>query len=105
MFLCYINDFYCATSLFTAFFADDTTGLGKGKKLNLLTAYVNAELQKVSNWLRSNKMAINTAKTKYIVFRTRGKRIAPADCQLVYNDNEIGAPEDPNPNLSYYSYL
>jgi hypothetical protein len=41
-------------------------------------------------------MAINTAKTKYIVFRTRGKRIDPADCQLVYNDNEIGAPEDPN---------
>jgi hypothetical protein len=96
LFLCYINDFYRATSLFTALFADDTTGLGKGKNLNLLTAYVNAELQKISNWLRSNKMAINTAKTKYIVFRTRGKRIDPADCQLVYNDNEIGAPEDPN---------
>jgi hypothetical protein len=96
LFLCYINDFYRATSLFTALFADDTTGLGKGKNLNLLTAYVNAELQKISNWLRSNKMAINTAKTKYIIFRTRGKRIDPADCQLVYNDNEIGAPEDPN---------
>ncbi len=96
LFLCYRNDFYSATSLFTALFADDTTGLGKGKNLNLLTAYVNAELQKISNWLRSNKMAINTAKTKYIVFRTRGKRIAPADCQLVYNDNEIGVPEDPN---------
>jgi hypothetical protein len=61
--------------------------LGNGKNLNLLTAYVNSELQKISNWLRFNKMAINTAKTKYIVFRTRGKRINPADCQLVYNDN------------------
>jgi hypothetical protein len=75
LFLCYINDFYCATSLFTALFANDTTGLGKGKNLNLLTAYVNAELQKISNWLRSNKMAINTVKTKYIVFRTRGKKL------------------------------
>jgi hypothetical protein len=99
LFLCYINDFYSATSLFTALFADDTTGLGKGKNLSLLTTYVNAELQKISNWLRSNKMAINTAKTKFIVFRTRGKRVNPADCMLVYNDNEIGSPE--NPELIY----
>jgi hypothetical protein len=99
LFLCYINDFYSATSLFTALFADDTTGLGKGKNLSLLTTYVNAELQKISNWLRSNKMAINTAKTKFIVFRTRGKRVNPADCILLYNDNEIGSPE--NPELIY----
>jgi hypothetical protein len=96
LFLCYINDFYSATTLFTALFADDTTGLGKGKNLRLLTAYVYSELQKISNWLRSNKMAINTAKTKYIVFRTRGKKIDPAECRLVYNDNEIGVDEDPN---------
>jgi hypothetical protein len=94
--LCYINDFYAATTLFTALFADDTTGLGKGKVLHLLTAYVNTELQKIANWLRSNKMAINTAKTKFIVFRTRGKRVGPNDCNLVYNDNEIGVQEDPN---------
>jgi hypothetical protein len=96
LFLCYINDFYAATTLFTALFADDTTGLGKGKVLHLLTAYVNTELQKIANWLRSNKMAINTAKTKFIVFRTRGKRVGPNDCNLVYNDNEIGVQEDPN---------
>jgi hypothetical protein len=96
LFLCYINDFYSATSLFTALFADDTTGLGKGKNLNELTAYVNGELQKIANWLRANKMAINTNKTKYIVFRTRGKKIDPNECKLVYNDNEIGTVEDPN---------
>jgi hypothetical protein len=49
LFLCYINDFYSATSLFSVLFADDTTGLGKGKKLNELTAYVNTELQKIGN--------------------------------------------------------
>jgi hypothetical protein len=31
LFLCYINDFYAATTLFSVLFADDTTGLGKGK--------------------------------------------------------------------------
>jgi len=96
LFLCYINDLYSATTLFTVLFADDTTGLGKGKNLGLLTAYVNEELQKISNWLRSNKMAINTSKTKFIIFRTRGKRVAADECLLVYNDNEIGMPDDPN---------
>jgi hypothetical protein len=41
-------------------------------------------------------MAINTAKTKFIIFRTRGKRIDPADCNLIFNNNEIGQPEDPS---------
>jgi hypothetical protein len=35
-------------------------------------------------------MAINTAKTKFIVFRTRGKRVDPEDCKLLYIINEIG---------------
>jgi hypothetical protein len=45
LFLCYINDFYTATTLFSV--ADDTTGLGKGKNLRDLTQYVNGELQKL----------------------------------------------------------
>jgi hypothetical protein len=40
LFLCYINDFYAATSLFSVLFADDTTGLGKGKNLRDLTLYM-----------------------------------------------------------------
>jgi hypothetical protein len=41
-------------------------------------------------------MAVNTSKTKFIVFRTRGKRIDPRDCKLLFNTNEIGKTEDPN---------
>jgi hypothetical protein len=41
-------------------------------------------------------MAINTSKTKFIIFRTRGKRIDPEDCRLVFNNNEIGKTEVPN---------
>jgi hypothetical protein len=96
LFLCYINDFYSATTLFSVLFADDTIGLGKGKKLDELTAYVNFELKKIANWFRSNKMAVNTSKTKFIVFRTRGKRIDPRECNLLFNTNEIGKPEDPS---------
>ncbi len=96
LFLCYINDFYSATTLFSLLFADDTICLGNGKNLNELTSYVNGELKKIANWFRSNKMAVNTAKTKFIVFRTRGKRIDPRDCNLVFNTNEIGKLEDPD---------
>jgi hypothetical protein len=94
LFLCYINDFWTATNLFSALFADDTTCCGKGKNLSELVLFVNTELQKIANWFRANKMAVNTAKTKYIVFRTPGKKINPADCHLVYNGNEIRMPED-----------
>jgi hypothetical protein len=96
LFLCYINDFYSCTTLFSVLFADDTTGLAKGKELNELILYVNQELQKIANWFRSNKMAINTSKTKFIVFRTRGKNINANDCTLLFNNNELGQPEDPN---------
>jgi hypothetical protein len=36
----------------------------------------------------------NSSMDTNIVFRTRGKKINPADCHLVYNGNEIGMPED-----------
>jgi len=96
LFLCYINDFWLASSLLSVLFADDAACLGKGKNLNELITYVNTELNKIANWFRANRMAVNTAKTKYIIFRTRGKIINPADCHLVFNGNEIGQPEDPS---------
>jgi hypothetical protein len=95
LFLCYINDFWSATTLFSVLFADDTTCLAKGKVLSEITDYVNKELQKIANWFRSNKMAVNTSKTKYIVFRTHGKNVNPNDCKIIYNSTEIGLPDDP----------
>jgi hypothetical protein len=40
-------------------------------------------------------MALNTSKTKFMIFRTRGKPINEADCQLVYNSTELGYVTDP----------
>jgi len=96
LFLCYINDFFTATTLFSVLFADDTTCLSKGKKLSELVPYVNQELQKIALWFKANKMAVNTAKTKYIIFRTQGKVINNNECTLLFNNNEPGLPEDPN---------
>jgi hypothetical protein len=63
--------------------------------LNELIEFVNIELQKIALWFRANKMAVNTSKTKLIVFRTRGKVISPEECVLQFNNNEPGQPADP----------
>ena len=55
LFLCYINDFWTATSMFSVLFADDTTCLSKDHDLKNLISYVNTEMQKIANWFRSNK--------------------------------------------------
>ena len=52
-------------------------------------------MQKIANWFRSNKMAVNATKTKYIIFRTQGKRINPLDCVVLFNNNELNQPDDP----------
>jgi len=69
--------------------------LAKNKNLNELIIYVNLELQKIANWFLSNKMAINTSKTKFILFRTQGKKVDDQICKIVFNNNEIGKFQDP----------
>ncbi len=67
----------------------------KEKKLSDVLEYVKNELQKIAVWFRSNKMAVNTSKTKFIVFRTHGKKINPEECVLTFNNKESGQPVDP----------
>ena len=53
------NDIFYATELATYLFTDDTTCLAEHNNLNELITFINIELQKLSNWLKSNKMAVN----------------------------------------------
>jgi hypothetical protein len=98
LFLCYINDLWSASTLFSVLFANDTACLAKGHNLKDLSNYVNGELRKIANWFRANKMALNVSKTKFIIFRTVNKPVNPLDCVIIYNSNEIGVP-DPDPAL------
>jgi hypothetical protein len=40
-------------------------------------------------------MAVNTSKTKFVIFSTRGKLINDEECVLLFNNNEPGQPADP----------
>ena len=74
LFLIYIDDLPSSSLLDTFLFADDTQGLKAGKNLPELIDNVNSELKKWAQWFRSNKMAVNTSKTKFIIFHSKGKK-------------------------------
>jgi len=96
LFLCFINDLYRVTDLLTLMFADDTFSLDCGNDLNDLISTVNREINKMAVWFRVNKLAVNISKTKYIIFRMRGKNVDENTPSLVYDENEPNTPYDPS---------
>ena len=96
LFLCYINDLPEATTLLTFLFADDTCGLISGPILSELIDIMNTEINKLANWFRANKMAVNIGKTKFIIFHAKTKKIDLNGKNIVFNNNEIGKPFNPN---------
>ena len=95
LYLCFINDLHTVTDLLTLLFADDTAGLKSGLNLNELITKVNTEVNKLANWFRANKMAVNVSKTKYIIFKPKGVKINIGDTTgIVYDENEIGMTKD-----------
>ena len=60
-----------------------------------MIVFVNSELQKIANWFRSNKMAVNISKAKYVIFRTKGKKIDDNISPVTFNNNEMGVQNDP----------
>ncbi len=75
LFLIYINDLPSVSTLFhMLMYADDTT-LYCNVNENVSEFEINFELTKVGDWLASNKLSLNTSKTKYMVFHTARRLI------------------------------
>ena len=80
LFIIYINDLPNASNLLKTFlFSDDTSYFYSHKDPNQLIRVMNCELSKISEWLKVNKLPLNVAKTNYILFRPRQKRITVSD--------------------------
>ena len=87
LFLIYINDLSMVTDLFTMLmYAYDTT-LYYNINQNVSEGAINNELLKVSQWLVANKLSLNVAKTKFMVFHMRNKANSYPDLYL--NGNKI----------------
>ena len=69
LFIIYMNDI-CNVSemLFYILYADDTTVIIKDKDISILLQTLNVELEKLSIWLKANKLSLNAKKTYYLVF-------------------------------------
>ena len=88
LFLIYVDDLPQSSILETFLFADDTQGLIAGKNLNELIDTVNLELSKWALWFRCNKMMVNTSKTKYIIFHTKGKKVNMNGKDIFFNQGQ-----------------
>ena len=51
---------------------------------------------KWAQWFRSNKMAVNTSKTKFIIFHTKGKKVNLNGKNLNFYNNDPLTPFNPN---------
>ena len=97
LFLIFFNDLIKSSSLFMLLFCDDTTILASGPNLNELVNKVNIELQKISQWFRSNEMSLHPLKTKFTVFHSPGQIIPWDEINLVIDENDPNCSNyDPN---------
>jgi len=64
--------------------------------INYLINSINQEINKMAIWFKANKLAVNKTKTKFIIFRSKGKKIPINIPQLVYNENDNYSPNDLN---------
>ena len=93
LFIIYVNDFALSSEKFKfVMYADDTTLTStletfSTNELNGNTASsINIELNKISEWLKLNRLTLNVQKTKYMLFKTSKKKVQTLLLQM---DNKI----------------
>ena len=70
LFLLYVNDIFNTSSLLSfVLFADDTNIFCSHKDFDSLIDILNFEINKVSNWFKSNKLSLNITKTHSMYFK------------------------------------
>ena len=78
LFLLYINDIYnVCPNLCPILFADDTNLFISGENITDLYTSMNAALDKILVWLRTNKLSINIEKTHYMLFTNKKSKNIP----------------------------
>ena len=71
LFNIYIDDMHGCCSLGMIHYADDTTLFTSGADIVALVSYLNAELLRVDDWLKRNRLFLNVSKSKAMMFTKR----------------------------------
>jgi hypothetical protein len=112
LFLLFINDLNVSLKFSTAYhFADDTNLLHINKSLKNLNKNMNHDLASIVQWLRSNKLSLNSKKTEIIIFKSiqtkinkyLNFRLSGQKLNLVNSIKYLGIKIDSN--LSFTSHL
>ena len=75
LFLLYIDDLNSVfNKAITIHFADDTHLSYVNKTLSTIKSLMNCELKKLAEWLRSNKLSLNSGKSELVIFRSKAKK-------------------------------
>ena len=78
LFLIYINDICCSSSVLNfILFADDTNLFYSSKSITELQQVLNNELAALSEWFKANRLSLNIDKTSYILFCANNARRVP----------------------------
>ena len=91
LFILYINDFEnCLKSTIPNMYADDTCVNFASENLNELLTDLKNELENISNWMRINKLSLNTSKSEYMVIG-HGRQLNKVcyDLRDFFLDNEV----------------
>jgi hypothetical protein len=86
LFLLYINDVSNALQITTLSFADDTTLLVTDQNVTYLYKRASTELNLLNDWLGANKLALNTDKTKYMIFCPKHRKYINSNLKLSINN-------------------
>ena len=99
LFIIYMNDIHTVSDKFSfILYADDTTLISplcsfshcSHNDMNYVSTMINLELTKISDWLAVNKLSLNAAKTKFMLFHNYQKIINEDDRpHLTINDTVI----------------
>ena len=75
LFLVYINDLnLCVKHSKAIHFADDTSLINCSHSLKKINKQVNFDLRLLNEWLRANKISLNTDKTEIVLFRSSSSK-------------------------------
>ena len=110
LFIIYLNDISFSSKLFKFIvYADDTTLFANFSNLNKNNK-LNKELAEISTWLKVNKLSLNSAKSKFMIFRKPQKQIKlpivkinRIQIECVDNFNFLGVVIDKN--LTWKNHL
>ena len=98
LFIIYINDIIHSSTVFKfIIFADDTTLYTTLDTQEDINDILNDELVQINNWLKVNKLSVNVAKTKAMLFHMPQKQIhnprltiAGSNIEFIDNFNFLG---------------